>query len=87
MSRPALAGIVFVVVAIGLIVYFSMSGAEVRGEICMEFNGRTACRTVTGDTREHVIQTARTGACADIAGGVTDTVACDSTPPKSIKWK
>jgi hypothetical protein len=87
MSKPALAGSVFVVAAFAAIVYYSMSGTNVRAEVCMEFNGHTACKTVSGDTREHVIQTARTGACAEISGGVTDTIRCEHETPKSITWK
>ena len=87
MSKPALAGIVFVVVAIALIIMLSVSNKNVRGEVCMEFNGRIACKTVSGETRDYVIQTARTGACAEIAGGVTDTINCEREAPKSITWK
>jgi hypothetical protein len=87
MSKPAIAGIVFAVAAMATIVYFSMSGVNLRAEVCMEFGGRTACKTVSGDTKEHVIQTARTGACAEIAGGVTDTIACEHQSPKSVTWK
>jgi hypothetical protein len=87
MSKPALAGIVFVVVAIALIVYSSASNKNVRGEVCMEFNGRTACKTVSGENKEFVIQTARTGACAEISGGVTDTIQCEHATPRSITWK
>ncbi len=86
MSKPAIAGIFFAVAAVATIVYFSMSG-NLRAEICMEFAGRTACKTVSGDTRDHVISTARTGACAEIAGGVTDTIACEHQTPKSVTWK
>lgn len=88
MSRPALAGMVFVVAVLGMIVYLTFSmGKRVRGEICMEFNGRTACKTVSGDTRDHVLQTGVSNACADIASGVTDTVNCEHTAPKSVTWK
>jgi hypothetical protein len=88
MSRPALAGIVFVVAILAMIIYMTFSlGSRVRGEICMEFNGRSTCKTVSGDTREHVLQTGVSNACADIAGGVTDTINCEHTPPKSVTWK
>ena len=88
MSRPVLAGIVFVAVMLVMIVYMTFSlGRRVRGEICMEFNGRTACKTVSGDTREHVLQTGMSNACADIASGVTDTVNCEHAVPKSVIWK
>ena len=59
-----LAGIVFVAAIVGMIVYTTFSlGSRVRGEICMEFNGRTVCKTVSGDTREHVLQTGVSNAC------------------------
>jgi hypothetical protein len=87
MSKPALAGIVFVVIAIALIIVMSVSNKNVRGEVCMEFNGHTACKTVSGENKEFVIQTARTGACAEISGGVTDTIQCEHAKPISITWK
>lgn len=88
MSRPVLAGIVFVAAVLVMIVYMTFSlGKRVRGEICMEFNGRTTCKTVSGDTREHVLQTGVSNACADIAGGVTDTINCEHTAPKSVTWR
>jgi len=88
MSRPVLAGIVFCTAILAMIVYMTFSlGGRVRGEICMEFNGRSACKTVSGDTREHVLQTATSNACAEIASGVTDTINCEHTAPKSVTWK
>lgn len=88
MSRPVLAGIFFVAAVVAMIVYMTFSlGSRVRGEICMEFNGRTACKTVSGDTREHVLQTGMSNACAEIATGVTDSINCEHTPPKSVTWK
>lgn len=87
-NKPVLAGIVFAAAVLGIVIYTSFSlGSRVRGEVCMEFNGRTACKTVSGDTREHVLQTAVSSACADIAGGVTDTINCEHSPPKSVVWK
>jgi hypothetical protein len=87
-SRPALAGIFFVVAVLVAIVYMTFSLSRgVRGEICMEFNGRTACKTVSGDTRQHVLQTGVSNACADISSGVTDTIACEHAEPKSVTWK
>jgi len=88
MSRPVLAGIVFVASILVMIIYMTFSlGSRVRGEICMEFNGRSACKTVSGDTREHVLQTGVSNACADIASGVTDTINCEHSAPKSVTWK
>ena len=87
-SRPAAAGIFFVLAVVAAVIYMSFSLSRgARGEICMEFNGRTACKTVSADTREHVLQTGVSNACADIASGVTDTIACEHAAPKSVTWK
>jgi hypothetical protein len=87
-SGPILAAIFFVIAVLVAIVYMTSSLSRgVRGEICMEFNGQTACKTVSGDTREHVLQTGVSHACADISSGVTDTIACEHTAPKSVTWK
>ena len=88
MSRPVLAGIVFVLAVLGMIVYMTFSlGRRVRGEVCMEFNGRIVCKTVSGDSQQHVIQTGVSNACADLVSGVTDTINCEHANPKSVTWK
>ena len=88
MSKPALAGVVFVLVILGALIYMSMNLARshVRVEICMEFEGRTSCRTVTADTQEHAMQTGVNNACADIATGVSETTQCEHATPKSVRW-
>lgn len=88
MSRPVLAGIGFVAVVVAMIVYMTFSlGKRERAEVCMEWKGQTVCKTVSGDTREHVLQTAASNACADLVSGVTDTINCEHGNPKSVTWK
>lgn len=58
-----------------------------RVEVCMEFGGRTACRTASGATREQAERAARDNACALIASGMTDSIACQNSQPKSIAVK
>ncbi len=89
MSRPAIAGIFFIVAIVAILAYMSYNLAHrgVRAHVCMEFNGRVSCKTVSGDDRRDVLQTAAANACADIAGGVTDTIACEHSTPKSVEWK
>jgi hypothetical protein len=74
-TLAALIGIVtFVVLA-------SLNVGGVRCEVCITFNGREACRSVDGDTEADAHMAAVTNACALIASGVTDTVACQRTAP------
>lgn len=71
---------------IGLLFYNSMSYGQFRVEVCMEFNGQTNCRTALGATEELALRAAVDLACATISSGMTDSMACSSRQPKSIKW-
>jgi len=88
MNKPVIAGIIFVVVVLVVVVYssFTMTN-KVRAEVCMEYGGRTICKTVSGDNQEHVLRTASENACAELTGGVTDSMACERATPKSVTWK
>jgi hypothetical protein len=85
MKKPVLVGIIFALIVLGYIVYSSMNLAGHRVEVCITFNGRTNCRTASGASEEFARRTATTNACADIASGVTDSIACENTPPNSVK--
>jgi len=63
------------------IVWASLDTGAFRCEACMEFRGRQACRAVDGDTEELAMEAARTNACALIASGVTDGMACGRSTP------
>lgn len=86
MKKPVLVGILFVLAVIGLIVYSTMNMARYRVEVCMQFNGRQNCKTTAGQTEEYALRTAKANACADIASGVTDSMACERSEPVSVKW-
>jgi hypothetical protein len=84
MKKPVLAGIIFVLIVLGVIVYSSLNLAKHRVEVCINFNGRTNCKTASATTEEYAQQAAVTNACGEIASGVTETVACEHTPPVKI---
>lgn len=65
---------------IGFVVYSSLHVGAVRCEVCIGFEGREACRAVDGATEHDALMAARTNACAQIASGVTQTMACERTP-------
>lgn len=87
MKKPVLVGILIVVAILGVLVYSSMNLAKYRVEVCMDFHGQTNCRTASGSTREFAQRTATTNACAAIASGVSDSIACENTPPTKVTWK
>ena len=75
-----------VALVITALVRSTMSLAQYRVEVCMEYNGRSECRTAAGSTEEYALRTATGNACALIASGVTDSMACERATPKSVKW-
>lgn len=77
----ALAAIAF----IGLVVFSTFRLSRHRVEVCMEYQGRRACRTAAGETLEKARRAAIDNACALIASGVTDSIACQNTPPSSVR--
>lgn len=86
MNKPGLYIAVFIAVVIALIVYSTMGGTRYRAEICMVYQGRSACKTVTGKSETSVLRGGISNACADIASGVTQTMGCEQTQPQSVKW-
>ena len=64
--------------------YLTMSPGQIVCEVCIEFHGRSECRKSTGKDKEEAQMSATSTACGMIAGGVTDGIACQNTPPTSI---
>jgi hypothetical protein len=58
---------------------------KVSCEVCMEFKGQTSCRTARGPSREEAMATARDNACARIAFGREDSIACGGKEPESVQ--
>jgi hypothetical protein len=85
-NRTVLLGIAFVLIVIGVLVYSSLNVAKARVEVCVDFNGRTQCRTASGDTKEHAFHTAQSNACALLASGVTEVMACERSNPASVRY-
>lgn len=69
----------------GVMTWMMLSGRRHRVEVCMEYRGRTVCRAAAGSTREEAVRTATDNACALLAAGMTDSMQCGRTPPKSVR--
>jgi hypothetical protein len=85
-NRTVLLGVLFAVAVLVLVIYSTMGNAAFRCTVCMDYQGRSACRTAAAATREQALRAATENACAQIASGVTDSIGCDGTPPTSVKW-
>ncbi len=87
MNRGIAKGALVAIVAfVALAVVLVMTSLELAGhscEVCMEYRGRHICRTVSGASAEEAKRAAVTNACAFIARGVTETMACQQRRPLS----
>lgn len=64
-----------------LFVWSTMGLKQYSCEVCITFRGGTQCRTAYGATESEARRTATDNACAVLAGGMTDNIACANTPP------
>lgn len=85
MNRKVGLGILAAIVFIGVLAYLTVDSKRHRAEVCVAFGGRSSCRTASGATREQAIRTATDNACALVASGMTDTIACGQAPPTSVR--
>jgi hypothetical protein len=85
-KKPILLAILVAAVILGVIVYSSFNLAQYRVEVCMAFHGQNNCRTASGSTEEFALRSATTNACALIASGVTDSIACEQSAPLKVTW-
>jgi hypothetical protein len=85
-NRIAILGVLFTAAILLLVLYSTMGNAKYRCEVCVAYQGRNACRTASAATKEQAERTAKENACAQIASGVTDSIACDNTTPVSVIW-
>lgn len=86
MNKTGIAIAIFIAAFLGLVAYSTLGGVRYRVQLCMAYKGQTACKTVSGKSEKSALETAITGACADIASGVTDTMNCTQSEPQSTKW-
>ena len=83
-KRGMLLAILGIALAIGYIFYSLTAVAQVSCEVCITYRGKTECRTGAGATEEEAQRTATDVACTFLAAGMTDSIACTSTPPTRL---
>lgn len=77
-------------IAVGLAFMAAMIMATLREtgvhcDVCVDFQGRSACGNSTAADRDYAVAMATANACALLSAGVTDGIRCDKTPPRSIR--
>jgi len=81
MAKITIVAAVLVAASVGLLALSVMRQARVSCEVCVSFRGHSQCRTARGPNRQEAIRTATDNACAFLASGMTDSIACSNTPP------
>jgi len=74
-----------VLAAVGGLWALTVAQQGVTCEACMEVGGRSACRTVSAPSREEAERHAISTACAIVTSGVTADLACQRTPPRTLR--
>lgn len=82
---PRLIPIAAAAIFLAALVYATTREATVECEMCIEFGGETACRTARARDGEAAMRGAVSTACAVLSSGVTSEMACDRTPPRSVR--
>ena len=77
---------IVVIAVVVLIVYSTVHRSRYRVEVCMEYQGRSACKTVSAKSEQAALRSAIENACADIASGITDSMGCAQSVPQRVKW-
>jgi dihydroorotase-like cyclic amidohydrolase len=86
MKPAAWLGIAFLGVVVAVILFSTFHQERVSCRVCVTFHGRQDCRTASATNRQEAVRTAVTGACALLAGGVTESIQCENTKPDSVEW-
>ncbi len=86
MKRAVVVAVVFAALTFGLLVCAMLSQYRYTAEVCVAYRGREACRQASGRSRDEAVRTAQDNACAFLASGMTDSVACQNTPPSRVTW-
>ena len=84
MAKAGWVGVIFGAAIVGLVLYLSLGFDQVRCEVCVEYKGRTECRTAAGTDAENASRTARDNACAFLISSKTDAFLCGQGAPKSV---
>jgi len=84
MAKSAVLGGVFALVMLGLLWVASARLSQHACEVCITYRGESACRKADGSTLEEARTTATDMACAVLASGMTDSLQCQRTEPRSV---
>ena len=86
MKRQGRIAILLAVVAVfvGYLIYGSMQVTQAECALCVTFRGQTECRTGSGASEDDARAAAQRAACAVMAAGMDESIACQNTVPSQV---
>ncbi len=85
-KRGRIVALVIVLAVFGAALIFgSLRVVQAECELCVTFRGQTTCRRGSGATDQEARRAAQRAACAVMASGMTETIACDNVPPTAVR--
>ena len=86
MPRTVVVGLILAVVAfVGLTIVSALGSRQVTCEVCVEFHGRSQCRSATGNEPYETTRVATDNACSFVASGRLEMIQCNSLPPSKVE--
>jgi hypothetical protein len=79
--RNRIAAVVVLAPVIGFVVYSSFQVSTVECEVCMQFDGRSTCRSASAARRDEALRSATDNACALLTSGMTNSIRCQQSEP------
>ena len=67
------------------LIWGSTTLVQAECSLCVEFRGQTQCRTGSGTTEEEAQRAAQRAACAVMASGMNESIACNNRPPTQVR--
>ena len=78
-------GVALALLFVAALVLATLRETAIACDVCVDFNGRSACRRSSAADRDEAIRMAQSTACAELASGVTQGMACQRTPPRTAQ--
>lgn len=66
---------------VAAVIWAALAQSGAQCEICVDYKGRSACSTAAAADLAQAEVQAQSGACAQVTGGVTETLECGAIRP------
>ncbi len=69
---------------VAILIFGSLRTVQAECSLCVEFRGQRQCRTGSGATPKDAEAAAQRAACAVMAAGMDDSIACQNARPQQM---